>query len=182
MRKLRDEGPVIGDVGDLMLARVWPHTPRLGADSAPQGLRLGAGGCRPRQGRDTRATVRSASQFDGPAREELQQVAARFCSSQSVGLELVKARQRKDSRFQLFMQARAAPAPAQQSLELTAGPALGTRGWGAARAPTPTCSSTPPPAPSSHASPRASLRRRLRATLSAGGCSCVTSSSLRCSG
>ncbi|XP_019518099.1 PREDICTED: rho guanine nucleotide exchange factor 11 isoform X8 [Hipposideros armiger] len=63
MKKLRDEGPVIGEVGDLMLAR-----------------------------------------FDGPAREELQQVAARFCSSQSVALDLVKARQRKDSRLQLFMQ------------------------------------------------------------------------------
>lgn len=48
--------------------------------------------------------VCSASQFDGPAREELQQVAAQFCSYQSIALELIKTRQRKESRFQLFMQ------------------------------------------------------------------------------
>ncbi|XP_057583048.1 rho guanine nucleotide exchange factor 11 isoform X7 [Hippopotamus amphibius kiboko] len=63
MRKLREEGPIIKEVGDLMLAR-----------------------------------------FDGPAREELQQVAAQFCSYQSIALELIKTRQRKESRFQLFMQ------------------------------------------------------------------------------
>lgn len=33
-------------------------------------------------------------------------MAARFCSSQSVALDLVKARQRKDSRLQLFLQVR----------------------------------------------------------------------------
>lgn len=43
-------------------------------------------------------------QFDGPAREELQQVAAQFCSYQSIALELIKTKQRKESRFQLFMQ------------------------------------------------------------------------------
>lgn len=37
-------------------------------------------------------------------------MAARFCSSQSVALDLVKARQRKDSRLQLFMQVCAAAA------------------------------------------------------------------------
>ncbi|XP_012588793.1 PREDICTED: rho guanine nucleotide exchange factor 11 isoform X2 [Condylura cristata] len=63
MRKLREEGPIIKDVGDLMLAR-----------------------------------------FDGPAREELQQMAAQFCSYQSIALELIKTKQRKESRFQLFMQ------------------------------------------------------------------------------
>ncbi|XP_022346875.1 rho guanine nucleotide exchange factor 11 isoform X5 [Enhydra lutris kenyoni] len=63
MRKLREEGPIVKDIGDLMLAR-----------------------------------------FDGPAREELQQVAAQFCSCQSAALGLIKAKQRKESRFQLFMQ------------------------------------------------------------------------------
>ncbi|XP_028344556.1 rho guanine nucleotide exchange factor 11-like isoform X3 [Physeter macrocephalus] len=63
MRKLREEGPIIKEVSDLMLAR-----------------------------------------FDGPAREELQQVAGQFCSYQSIALELIKTRQRKESRFQLFMQ------------------------------------------------------------------------------
>ncbi|XP_077620340.1 rho guanine nucleotide exchange factor 11 isoform X8 [Crocuta crocuta] len=63
MRKLREEGPIVKDIGDLMLAR-----------------------------------------FDGPAREELQQVAAQFCSYQSIALGLIKAKQRKESRFQLFMQ------------------------------------------------------------------------------
>ncbi|XP_060057628.1 rho guanine nucleotide exchange factor 11 isoform X2 [Erinaceus europaeus] len=63
LRRLREEGPIIKDVGDLMLAR-----------------------------------------FDGLAREELQQVAAQFCSHQSIALELIKTKQRKESRFQLFMQ------------------------------------------------------------------------------
>ncbi|XP_056672202.1 rho guanine nucleotide exchange factor 11 isoform X9 [Monodelphis domestica] len=63
MKKLREEGPVIKEISDLMLAR-----------------------------------------FDGAAREELQQVAAQFCSSQSIALELIKTKQRKESRFQLFMQ------------------------------------------------------------------------------
>ncbi|XP_020019030.1 rho guanine nucleotide exchange factor 11 isoform X3 [Castor canadensis] len=63
MKKLREEGPIIKDISDLMLAR-----------------------------------------FDGPAREELQQVAAQFCSYQSIALELIKTKQRKESRFQLFMQ------------------------------------------------------------------------------
>ncbi|XP_033614107.1 rho guanine nucleotide exchange factor 11 isoform X12 [Fukomys damarensis] len=63
MKRLREEGPIIKDVSDLMLAR-----------------------------------------FDGPAREELQQVAAQFCSCQSIALELIKTKQRKESRFQLFMQ------------------------------------------------------------------------------
>lgn len=48
-------------------------------------------------------------QFDGPAREELQQVAAQFCSYQSIALELIKTKQRKESRFQLFMQVRPWP-------------------------------------------------------------------------
>lgn len=55
------------------------------------------------------AHVHSASQFDGPAREELQQVAAQFCSYQSIALELIKTKQRKESRFQLFMQVRSWP-------------------------------------------------------------------------
>ncbi|XP_077798190.1 rho guanine nucleotide exchange factor 11 isoform X36 [Macaca mulatta] len=63
MKKLREEGPIIKEISDLMLAR-----------------------------------------FDGPAREELQQVAAQFCSYQSIALELIKTKQRKESRFQLFMQ------------------------------------------------------------------------------
>ncbi|XP_075419737.1 rho guanine nucleotide exchange factor 11 isoform X5 [Tenrec ecaudatus] len=63
MKKLREEGPVITEISDFMLAR-----------------------------------------FDGPAREELQQVAAEFCSYQSIALELIKTKQRKEGRFQLFMQ------------------------------------------------------------------------------
>lgn len=55
-------------------------------------------------------TVSLVPQFDGPAREELQQVAAQFCSCQSAALGLIKAKQRKESRFQLFMQVRPRPA------------------------------------------------------------------------
>ncbi|NXS85401.1 ARHGB factor, partial [Erpornis zantholeuca] len=63
MKKLREEGPIIREIGDLMLAR-----------------------------------------FDGAAKEEFQRVAATFCSYQSLALELIKTKQRKESRFQLFMQ------------------------------------------------------------------------------
>lgn len=64
------------------------------------------------------ARVHSASQFDGPAREELQQVAAQFCSYQSIALELIKTKQRKESRFQLFMQVRSLPSFRLLSLPL----------------------------------------------------------------
>nr|XP_020653950.1 rho guanine nucleotide exchange factor 11 [Pogona vitticeps] len=63
MKKLREEGPVVREIGDLMLAR-----------------------------------------FDGAAREEIQEVAAHFCAYQSVALELIKTKKRKETRFQLFMQ------------------------------------------------------------------------------
>ncbi|XP_067425518.1 rho guanine nucleotide exchange factor 11 isoform X2 [Emydura macquarii macquarii] len=63
MKKLREEGPIIKEIGDLMLSR-----------------------------------------FDGPAREEIQQVVAEFCSYQSIALELIKTKQRKETRFQIFMQ------------------------------------------------------------------------------
>ncbi|NWZ00192.1 ARHGB factor, partial [Loxia curvirostra] len=64
MRRLREEqGPIVGEIGDLMLAR-----------------------------------------FEGAAKEEFQRVAAAFCSSQSIALELIRTKQRKESRFQLFMQ------------------------------------------------------------------------------
>ncbi|ELK02715.1 Rho guanine nucleotide exchange factor 11 [Pteropus alecto] len=102
MKKLRDEGPVIGEVGDLMLARVRCRPPP-GTRPSPQRRWGGGEPGWSRQACDARAAVHSA-QFDGPAREELQRVAAQFCSYQSAALELVKAKQRKDSRFQLFMQ------------------------------------------------------------------------------
>ena len=44
------------------------------------------------------------AQFDGLAKEEIQQVAADFCSYQSIALELIKTKQRKETRFQIFMQ------------------------------------------------------------------------------
>uniref|UniRef100_A0A8C3LVL9 Rho guanine nucleotide exchange factor 11 n=1 Tax=Chrysolophus pictus TaxID=9089 RepID=A0A8C3LVL9_CHRPC len=43
-------------------------------------------------------------QFDGLAKEEIQQVTADFCSYQSIALELIKTKQRKETRFQIFMQ------------------------------------------------------------------------------
>ncbi|KAJ7307159.1 hypothetical protein JRQ81_009144 [Phrynocephalus forsythii] len=63
MKRLREDGPIVKEIGDLMLSR-----------------------------------------FDGPAREEIQRVAADFCAYQSVALELIKSKKRKESRFQLFMQ------------------------------------------------------------------------------
>uniref|UniRef100_A0A8C0U9U4 DH domain-containing protein n=1 Tax=Cyanistes caeruleus TaxID=156563 RepID=A0A8C0U9U4_CYACU len=63
LKKLRDRGPIIQEIGDAMLAR-----------------------------------------FEGDSKEEFQRVAAAFCSSQSVALELIRTKQRKESRFQLFIQ------------------------------------------------------------------------------
>ncbi|XP_074931498.1 rho guanine nucleotide exchange factor 11 isoform X7 [Phalacrocorax aristotelis] len=63
MKKLREEGPIIKEIGDLMLSR-----------------------------------------FDGLAKKEIQEVAADFCSYQSIALELIKTKQRKETRFQIFMQ------------------------------------------------------------------------------
>uniref|UniRef100_A0A670YLZ9 Rho guanine nucleotide exchange factor 11 n=1 Tax=Pseudonaja textilis TaxID=8673 RepID=A0A670YLZ9_PSETE len=63
MKRLREEGPVVKEVGDLMLSR-----------------------------------------FDGAALEEFQQVAAEFCAYQSMALELIRTKKRKETRFQLFMQ------------------------------------------------------------------------------
>ncbi|KAL7977962.1 hypothetical protein Chor_004949 [Crotalus horridus] len=63
MKRLREEGPVVREVGDLMLSR-----------------------------------------FDGAALEEFQQVAAEFCAYQSMALELIKTKKRKETRFQQFMQ------------------------------------------------------------------------------
>lgn len=65
---------------------------------------LGRVGAAPWQECDTWTMSFLPLQFDGPAREELQQVAAQFCSYQSIALELIKTKQRKESRFQLFMQ------------------------------------------------------------------------------
>ena len=44
------------------------------------------------------------ARFDGPGWEELQQVAAQFCSYQSIALGLIKTKECKESYFQLFMQ------------------------------------------------------------------------------
>ncbi|KAG8449949.1 hypothetical protein GDO86_016580 [Hymenochirus boettgeri] len=63
MKKMREEGPVVKEIGDLMLSR-----------------------------------------FDGPAGEEVQLEAAKFCSYQTSALELIKAKKRKEVRFSLFMQ------------------------------------------------------------------------------
>nr|XP_033779496.1 rho guanine nucleotide exchange factor 11 isoform X3 [Geotrypetes seraphini] len=63
MKRFREEGPVIREIGDLILSR-----------------------------------------FDGSAGEEIQQEAAKFCSHQSFALELIKTKQRKETRFNLFIQ------------------------------------------------------------------------------
>lgn len=43
-------------------------------------------------------------QFSGPGEEKLKQAAATFCSNQPFALEMIKSRQKKDSRFQTFVQ------------------------------------------------------------------------------
>nr|XP_025035922.1 rho guanine nucleotide exchange factor 11 [Pelodiscus sinensis] len=75
MKRLREEGPIIKEIGDLMLSRL---------SSGP-------------------------FSFPAPAREEIQQVVADFCSYQSIALELIKTKQRKETRFQIFMQVPPAP-------------------------------------------------------------------------
>lgn len=44
------------------------------------------------------------AQFSGPGEERLKHAAATFCSNQPFALEMIKARQKKDSRFQTFVQ------------------------------------------------------------------------------
>ncbi|XP_071971135.1 rho guanine nucleotide exchange factor 11 isoform X5 [Engystomops pustulosus] len=63
MKKVREEGPVVKEVGDLMLSR-----------------------------------------FDGAAGEEVCQETAKFCSCQTIALDLIKIKKRKEARFNLFMQ------------------------------------------------------------------------------
>ncbi|XP_056402616.1 rho guanine nucleotide exchange factor 11 isoform X3 [Hyla sarda] len=63
MKKVREEGPVVKEIGDLMLSR-----------------------------------------FDGTAGEEVCQEIARFCSCQTIALDLIKIKKRKEARFNLFMQ------------------------------------------------------------------------------
>lgn len=42
--------------------------------------------------------------FSGPGEEKLKHAAATFCSNQPFALEMIKSRQKKDSRFQTFVQ------------------------------------------------------------------------------
>ncbi|NXP54751.1 ARHGC factor, partial [Heliornis fulica] len=44
------------------------------------------------------------SWFSGPAEDKLKQATATFCSNQPFALEVIKSRQKKDSRFQTFVQ------------------------------------------------------------------------------
>ncbi|KAM4014111.1 rho guanine nucleotide exchange factor 11 isoform 2-T2 [Anomaloglossus baeobatrachus] len=63
MKRVREEGPVVKEIGDLMLSR-----------------------------------------FDGAAGEEVCQETAKFCSYQTIALDLIKIKKRKEARFNLFMQ------------------------------------------------------------------------------
>ncbi|XP_077114925.1 rho guanine nucleotide exchange factor 11 isoform X2 [Ranitomeya variabilis] len=63
MKRVREEGPVVKEIGDLMLSR-----------------------------------------FDGAAGEEVCQETAKFCSCQTIALDLIKIKKRKEARFNLFMQ------------------------------------------------------------------------------
>lgn len=44
------------------------------------------------------------AQFSGPGEEKLKHAAATFCSNQPFALEMIKSRQKKDSRFHTFVQ------------------------------------------------------------------------------
>jgi len=44
------------------------------------------------------------AQFSGAAEEKLKHATATFCSNQPFALEVIKSRQKKDSRFQTFVQ------------------------------------------------------------------------------
>ncbi|XP_069618317.1 rho guanine nucleotide exchange factor 11-like [Ranitomeya imitator] len=63
IKRVREEGPVVKEIGDLMLSR-----------------------------------------FDGAAGEEVSQETAKFCSCQTIALDLIKIKKRKEARFNLFMQ------------------------------------------------------------------------------
>ncbi|CAJ0949460.1 unnamed protein product [Ranitomeya imitator] len=63
IKRVREEGPVVKEIGDLMLSR-----------------------------------------FDGAAGQEVSQETAKFCSCQTIALDLIKIKKRKEARFNLFMQ------------------------------------------------------------------------------
>ncbi|XP_043914957.1 rho guanine nucleotide exchange factor 11 isoform X3 [Protopterus annectens] len=63
MWTLREDSPVLKEIGDIMLAR-----------------------------------------FDDIAGQEFQQVVANFCCNQSLSLEMIRQKQKRDQRFQIFMQ------------------------------------------------------------------------------
>nr|DBA14062.1 TPA: hypothetical protein GDO54_005079 [Pyxicephalus adspersus] len=63
MKRVREEGPVVKEIGDLMLFR-----------------------------------------FDGAPGEEVREETAKFCSCQTIALDLIKTKKRKEARFNLFMQ------------------------------------------------------------------------------
>ncbi|KAM5129166.1 rho guanine nucleotide exchange factor 11 isoform 2-T2 [Mantella aurantiaca] len=63
MKRVREEGPVVKEIGDLMLFR-----------------------------------------FDGPPGEEVREETAKFCSCQTIALDFIKTKKRKEARFNLFMQ------------------------------------------------------------------------------
>lgn len=63
MKRVREEGPVVKEIGDLMLFR-----------------------------------------FDGSPGEEVREETAKFCSCQTIALDLIKTKKRKEARFNLFMQ------------------------------------------------------------------------------
>ncbi|KAG9460962.1 hypothetical protein GDO78_018585, partial [Eleutherodactylus coqui] len=44
------------------------------------------------------------SWFSGPEEEKLKQAVATFCSNQPFALEMIKSRQKKDSKFLMFVQ------------------------------------------------------------------------------
>lgn len=48
--------------------------------------------------------LRFLAQFSGAGEENLKHATATFCSNQPFALEVIKSRQKKDSRFQTFVQ------------------------------------------------------------------------------
>lgn len=68
------------------------------------------------------------AQFSGAAEEKIKHATATFCSNQPFALEVIKSRQKKDSRFQTFVQVNF-----MQGFELPEGAAGGqygiTKGW-----------------------------------------------------
>lgn len=82
MKSKRKEGPIVGDIGDLLVNMVVILVMRELKKLVP---------------------TFNLFQFDGPMGDSFQLSAALFCERQQLALEFIKEKRKKDSRFENFL-------------------------------------------------------------------------------